>query len=412
MFPDQQALQNAWRSSNKQYPPSQENIAFLFKTGESVVWERLPIHILTSFKDITNVKVYGDTELTIAGIKIHDALANISKPAIMEHGEMEPYSIQKFLQIVHGNYDLKEAGMHNGWLLDRFKNIWMLYDAYQTMPNIEWYIVLDDDTAVWPQSIVAGLPQDNGPWYIGSPTKGGFAHGGSGFAVSRTALDFVFSDPIKASDTLYKLTQKLLTKSDLGDEMVALLLKGYVKLTPSKLFQGETSYHVKHSLETMCEPLGTFHHVSVREIQQLHDFKHFLNTSKPITYWDHFAFFSAPYLVNSIKGWSNKSKSHKTSAKSSLSCKSLCEAKHECIQWEFDPYIEECRFNFDVVLGRPVLFYDDERTIPKFEIESGWILEKVQKIIQKKNCANRNTIQDIELGWWWNAMDKWENDEQ
>lgn len=430
----------------KAAPAGSEKIKYLLKTGHSVLWERLPIHFITTLTRTPYYDVYSDAPFRFGNIEIIDSLQNISSN-YLDNDELQPYQIQKYLGIVNSNLYMKEAGMNNGWLLDRFKNIWMLFDAWERNSEFNWYVFFDDDTTILVNSLTSWLSRldHNEPLYLGSPASFHsvtFGHGGSGVAISHGAMKKLFGERSSEENKkmLLDLTDELL-KEDCGDYMVAVMLKKHVnlKLAPYTFdapfaqdkFQGETLFHTLVTDENRCEEVVSFHHHGPQEISKMWEFENYLDA--PIRYIDFYQSFVHPYLARTLSAWDNRAREKEYSNSfgeelgenkpfsSQEACQSKCEENKKCLQWRYDPFKEYCGLSTVLNLGRPVVIYEKdgrvsqsrnlrglnvERRVPEEEIVSGWMLERIEERIVKPGASCNGTLGQITepFGWWWNHM--------
>ncbi|KAF5092925.1 hypothetical protein D0Z00_004336 [Geotrichum galactomycetum] len=431
----------------KAAPVGSEKIKYLLKTGHSVLWERLPIHFITTLTRTPYYEIYSDAPFRLGNIEIIDSLQNISSN-YLANDELQPYQIQKYLDLVNSNLDIKTAGMKNGWLLDRFKNIWMLFDAWERNSEFNWYVFFDDDTSILVNSLTSWLNRldHNEPLYLGSPAafqNVKFGHGGSGVAISHGAMKKLFGgrSSEENKEMLLDLTDELL-KEDCGDYMVAVMLKKHVNLSLAPYtfdppfaqdkFQGETLFHTLVTDENRCKEVVSFHHHSPQEISKMWEFENYLDA--PIRYIDFYQSFVHPYLARTLSAWDNRAREEeyfndfdneldeRGPFNSKEACQRKCEENTKCLQWRYDPFKEYCGLSTVLSLGRPVVIYEKdgrvsqsrklrgmnvERRVPEEEIVSGWMLERIEERIVKPGAScNNGTFEQITepFGWWWSHM--------
>jgi hypothetical protein len=141
---------------------------------------------------ISNLLIVSDKEAELHGHRVHNVLADLPLSAREKVPEFEGYDAFQ-----RGESELDGAA---GWRLDRFKFLPMVERAKETNPSAEWYVFLETDTYfVW-DNLFRMLEQfdPSFPLYMGSPAPGRgigegkvvwFAYGGSGFVLSRAAVD-------------------------------------------------------------------------------------------------------------------------------------------------------------------------------------------------------------------------------
>lgn len=438
---------SAASSGPKEAPAGAKDINFLLKTGHSVVWERLPIHFITTLTRMPDYSIYSDAALRLGTVEIIDSLQNITDE-YLTHDELQPYQIQRYLRLVNANLYVKEAKMNNGWLLDRFKNIWMLFDAWERNNLYKWYVFFDDDTSIMVNGLVSWLSKldHTEPLYLGSPAHFrdlSFGHGGSGVAISRGAMERLFGDRTteESKNMLLDLTRQLLAE-DCGDYMVAYMLREHVSLGLAPYtadypyaqdkFQGETLFHTLVRPDNMCKEVVSFHHHGAREISIMWEFENHFN--KPILYRDYYQSFIHPYLAKTLSAWDNRAREmefHNDGEGSDVEpygsadkCREKCMEVNGCVQYRYDPYKRYCGLSTSLTLGRAVVNYPKEakvahyrqthglpidRRVPEEEIVSGWILERVDELFLKKSCNVSDEVEITEpFGWWWTSVSTWD----
>ena len=123
-------------------------------------------------------------------------------PSVYEHPEFEFYrSLKKYKEQGRHDYSsLLEDGSGKqkedapGWKLDKWKFLPLLDKALER--DARWYLFMEADTYVVWSNLLQWLSMFNPDrhWYLGGPSWFGdhiFAHGGTGFVLSRAALEKV-----------------------------------------------------------------------------------------------------------------------------------------------------------------------------------------------------------------------------
>lgn len=165
--------------------------------------------------------------------------------------------------------------------------------AYQTMPNKNWYLLLDDDTFVIPSSLRLLLAHldHTVPHYIGNAVgdfRGRFAHGGSAVVLSREALTLLLGSgssrvlaaaAAAASNRKHGTTASNSYSTGLappllhqayvdsitetwGDKLLATTLMRvgvYLDERFARLFNGARPRATRISADRFCMPLVSFH---------------------------------------------------------------------------------------------------------------------------------------------------------
>ncbi|KAK5790177.1 hypothetical protein VI817_007464 [Penicillium citrinum] len=182
--------------------PGIEDVLVVMKTGVTEAREKVPIHFKTTLRCIPNYVIYSDFEEEIEGVKIHDVLKSMDSGVKERVSDFDIYN-----RIVkQGRKGLEQGdfadeansaiGKPNnpGWKLDKWKFLPMAQEALKYKSNAKWYVFMEADTYIsWPTLLTWLAKFDsNKPWYLGTETQIAdviFAHGGSGFMLSRPALE-------------------------------------------------------------------------------------------------------------------------------------------------------------------------------------------------------------------------------
>ncbi|KAK9453891.1 hypothetical protein V1511DRAFT_461384 [Dipodascopsis uninucleata] len=393
----------------------------MIKTGATVLWKRLPIHFVTTLRQVPYFQVYSDQEDLIGGHQVVDVLQNMST-SMKNSDDFELYRIQQEMLENHAN-TLPEAHSginHNnkGWSLDKYKNLPMLQHAWSVRPQAKWFIFMDADSYVFWTPMLRWLRTLNyrHALYMGSavgnpPVQ--FAHGGSVAVLSRGAMLRTFgNDP-----DLYGKYDAAVTKDCCGDHMVAKVLYDHgIKMAVGDgvypyakwRFQGEPQWLVFTNKHNWCAPILSFHHISPRDIEEIHQFElEFRKThhdDQPIRYVDVYHKFMHDYLEEEKDDWDNRSNDReyspsyknafRTSEYTSLEkCKKACEDWSECVGWRKGP--DFCGLSKSVRLGRRVVRYGEDIHNEGIHWISGWMLDRIRKIRSESGC---DYVEDEHLG--------------
>jgi hypothetical protein len=167
-------------------------IQIVLKTSATENPNRVDTHMASVTRCISNLLVVSDKETELHGHRVYDILADLPPSAREKIPEFEGYDA-----LQRGESQIDGAA---GWRLDRFKFLPMVERAKQMNPSAEWYVFLETDTYfVW-DNLFRMLAQfdPSSLLYMGSPAPGRdigegkvnwFAYGGSGFVLSRAAVD-------------------------------------------------------------------------------------------------------------------------------------------------------------------------------------------------------------------------------
>lgn len=182
--------------------PDTSGILLVMKTGATEAYDRLPVQIMTVLKCLPDFLLFSDLDQQIGGYHVRDSLETVLYEAKEGNSDFDLYRAQKECAVNQDDCSkIMEGADSAGWNLDKYKNIHMAEKAYRLRPDYDWYIFVDADTYVsWPNMVYALKKLDPAKErYLGVPTligTGLFAHGGSGYVVSRGAMkEFVGKHP-------------------------------------------------------------------------------------------------------------------------------------------------------------------------------------------------------------------------
>ena len=179
--------------------PDTSRVLILLKTGASETFKRLPISFATMLKCMPdNVLVWSDMAETIAGHKVYDSLETVLETVKSTNNDFKLYNRQKNCPIAVEDCNKHHQVGVQGWNLDKYKNPHIAERVYKSHPNYDWYFYIDADTYVSWTNLVQWLKSVDPakPHYIGSIEYNGhfpFAHGGSGYFMSKAAMDSMFA---------------------------------------------------------------------------------------------------------------------------------------------------------------------------------------------------------------------------
>ncbi|KAJ1535282.1 hypothetical protein HK096_002782, partial [Nowakowskiella sp. JEL0078] len=182
-----------------------DHIAIALKTGSEVGVERVPIQLLTFLQDIKNIILIGDEHgYTIGPNVVHDVVSGLYedldiKSAIKARMVFE--DPENFNMTDYPEFEIMKD--ITGWQRDAHKNLPAFKLLYEKFPKARWYLMIDDDTYVYFDTLLARLDEFDWsyPLYLGNKNvfRGcdgvkefgdgpNFAHGGSGIIISQEAI--------------------------------------------------------------------------------------------------------------------------------------------------------------------------------------------------------------------------------
>lgn len=298
------------------YAPNSEKIFLMMKEGATVLWHRLPIHLITTFSKVPYFSIYADTPASIGGYEVIDILQNVTQ-ASFETDDFELYRKLAKLRRFSAGIDPSELNLKGGWALDKYKNIPMLVHALEVAPaSVEWFVFMDGDTYFFLDNLMDWLStlDSSDPLYLGSTASFGsmqFAHGGSGVAISRAALEKSIGQHPEWVEELEADARRICC----GDVLVSTLLekinvsvsRGYDYPHVGWKFQGQPQWNLGANSETWCQKVVSFHHLSPYDVETLWEYERLLGPERRqhITYGDIYRDFVAPHIDQWMDEWNN-----------------------------------------------------------------------------------------------------------
>ncbi|KAK9457820.1 hypothetical protein V1511DRAFT_454942 [Dipodascopsis uninucleata] len=370
----------------------------MIKTGATVLWQRLPIHLVTTLPHVPYFSIYSDAPDRVAGIEVIDILANVSQ-RLKKSDDFSIYRKQQSLLEQNSNIEpwQKEAKIEGGWTLDKYKNLPMVAHAYRNNPNLDWYIFMDADSYIlWPNMIrwlMTLNPEDK--LYMGSVAylnNEPFAHGGSGVVMSRGLLNATFG---KEPDLEHKYDAYTQVHC-CGDHVLAHafmdhgehVLSGNSYPYVHYRFQGEPPRFMRFFQDNWCAEVNTFHHLTAHDVTSLYQFEKQFDEEHAISHADVYRYFIEPYITSERKdNWDNVSDGEKFTKDSDNvpaevyntydGCEKRCKEDSECYQFRFKE--GECQLSRNIRLGCP----DDNK---KTAYSSGWNVDRINRMRKQAKC--------------------------
>ncbi|KAJ5116307.1 hypothetical protein N7456_000655 [Penicillium angulare] len=336
--------------------PGMQDVLVVMKTGVTESREKVPIHFSTTLRCVPHYVIYSDFEEEIQGVKIHDALRSMGPEITERTPDFDIYNRIKEM----GRKGLEQddfadeansaIGKPNnpGWKLDKWKFLPMAQEALAYKSNAKWFVFIEADTYVsWPTllSWLAGFDPKK-PWYIGTETQIAetiFAHGGSGFMLSKPAL--------KAAVTEYKSRKHelhLYTDGHWAGDCVLgrVLADAGVNLHFSwPILQNSNLGELDEFATDLyrlpwCFIAVAFHHLSPLDIEKLWKFeqKRWHDKNKRILlHSDLFREWLYPEMATQPlrQGWDNLSDEEQPFVTSFEECRDICGVQKTCVQFAF-----------------------------------------------------------------------------
>ncbi|KAI5249751.1 hypothetical protein E4T43_00632 [Aureobasidium subglaciale] len=432
-----------------QCPPSSEtsDIVLSIKTGATEAFDKLPTQLLTILQCADNLLLFSDLDQDIHSLHIHDVLDRYDPDFLANHADFELYREQKKYQaegrdiqtlasMKDSNSDWRTAGHNAAWALDKYKFLHMIERAWELQPDKDWYVFAETDTYIVWRNLVQWLKgfDPTEPLYLGrgEPMKKEegdgfyFAHGGSGFVLSRAAM-YLFCETNKG---LASRWDARIPDLWFGDYVVAKAIKEELGLnltSAAPMFSGHKPMNLPIGAGIWCRPVITQHHLRSEEVQTLWMLEHDFYTNSSSGSVPHLRF---SHLFRDILtgvnfpelrlGWDNMSQDDMYTIKpprtrgqaqkkpdervgestvqedpnaSSEACNAACEVTETCFQWahlNFTTVEENNRHRGGICYLSSVFRFGNQRP------EESWVDEK-----------NATNIHSWSSGWHLPAIEAW-----
>ena len=183
-----------------QLPGRNSSIVLIVKTGATEAFGKLPTQLQTILRCVPDLLLFSDMEQTVAGALVRDSLDTVLD-SVKQSDEFGLYRAQQECLVSQGDCMRHSDKAKGGWAMDKYKNIHIAEKAYSLKPRRDWYVVIDADTFLFWTTLVAFLDRldPSQKLLLGSIAHNKdfpFAHGGSGYVMSRAAMDdFVGNHP-------------------------------------------------------------------------------------------------------------------------------------------------------------------------------------------------------------------------
>ncbi|THC89348.1 hypothetical protein EYZ11_011201 [Aspergillus tanneri] len=340
-----------------------DDVLVVLKTGVTEALDKVPVHFQTTLRCVPHYVVFSDFAEDIGGVHVHDALQNMDSEVKRTVPDFDIYNRiqQQGRAGLESNDFADEAnsaiGKPNnpGWKLDKWKFLPMVQETLKYKPDAKWYVFMEADTYFSWGTLMEWLSHFDAskPHYIGTETQIAdviFAHGGSGFVLSRPAMQL-------ASDEYATRTTELNEYTDghwAGDCVLELdeFTKGFYR-------------------EPWCFAAAAFHHLSAEDIQDLaqYELHRWRLTQKTVLlHKDVFKELIYPDLSDVRDNWDNLSDEEQLVVSSFNDCKSICTNDPGCVQFAYRG--GKCFTGKTPRLG-----------VRNPEAQSGWIVRRVKDMM-------------------------------
>ncbi|KAL1964133.1 hypothetical protein VTN77DRAFT_7221 [Rasamsonia byssochlamydoides] len=398
--------------------PHAANTLIIVKTGANVIYDKLPIQLLTALRCARDPLIFSDLAQTLGPYRVYDVLDNVTED-IKNGPEFDYYrTLQDYQKSGQDVRTLCETSRDAAWKLDRFKFIHMLKKTWTMRPHHDWYAFVEDDTYLMWTNLMLWLERldPSEPLYLGSQTyfnNEAFAHGGSGIILSRETMSRVLDEDPDITARYDRIVQNEIY----GDYtlMKALQEKGISLGLYKPMLQGEKQNTLRFGPgrylgeRYWCQPLITMHHVTPVDVDSIWRFEQQrTDLTKPLLIADMYEYFMGRDLPSSSRedDWYNFSEDlffrspevvhgdrqlppdemtpvQKEAHQSFEQCAKACDEHPRCFQYVHvsSSSQQTCAFSFSYRLG--------ERRLPGPEgtrYQSGWNMAKIVRDQAENAC--------------------------
>lgn len=369
----------------------------------TVATQRLSGHFAADLhhSTIPRWQIYSDAEQDIEGHHIVDVIADVANTEQgRKSSKLAPYRKQTE-RLMEG---LPALAGSDKWDIDVFKNIPMDLDAAQRFPDVDWYIHGDADTYIVQSNLLKYLSHldSSAHHFLGATSYVNgvpFAHGGSGYVISRGLMQEAF---VTQRDAMVRQSIEGPAHEAFGDFLIAISLYGLEGVdisSPEKnttlSFTGELPQNIRYESRRICKPVFSMHHVVDADLDnKLWLFEQTLlqkkGLSEMITFADLFWYFASEPLRRGVEGrdqslqvvaWDNSSnQDEEKGVETAEGCAAVCDEHSDCIGWTLRP-------NDD---GSPRCYRQPNMRIgaaaSSTATVSGWRLDRFRRIWSRKGC--------------------------
>lgn len=392
--------------------PGANDTLVIVKTGATELQDRLPVHLHTTFRCYPHYIVVSDHEETYRGLQIRDALDSVSEEKKAEHADFGLYRRLK----QSGRKALEESELsgseseetnwggkrgNQGWKVDKWKFVPMVNNTYYDFPDFKWYLFIEADTYIMWATLLQYLNalDHTKNYYIGNQMVIGddvFAHGGSGFVVSQSAMR-VMTDYYAT----YKMELEAFTDWHwAGDCVLGMAFKKakipltyawpiFIEEYPGKVPYGKLkgASIPDPSKRLWCYPTVSYHHVNPEMVESLFEFEQDWMDTRPkssepfLRHKDIFQKYIMPRMKEIATDWDNENDADEGLGLSMEECEARCQASSVCLQWSLEANGGLCKTRQDPGLGKA-----------KQNVTSGWMYDRIVKFADQPPCKNEGWI--------------------
>jgi hypothetical protein len=375
-----------------------DDVQVVLKVGAAEAHSKLPLYLGGTVACVPHLHIFSDYEERVYGHLLHDALARLPPEDRVDNPDFQIY--EEIQRLKKDNATIEKTS--EGWRLDKYKFLPMMELTWAMTPDKPWYFFIELDTYVNWENLVRFLQRldPSQPLYIGSPVwpqdRPIFAHGGSGFILSREALrrlavrgrEFREGDRYPVGSHQFGIP---IAEQCCGDEILAWALKdsGVTINGYWPMFNGEKPSTMRFNQEQWCEAIITMHHMNHQDFSKMRSWElKRPDPHKPLTFAELYGFLE-PYLYSKTRHWDNMSEdveylSPDAAATSVDTCAVKCQNDRLCMQYAYRN--GTCRLSHTIRLGHRQKLFDDVPVI------SGWQMDRILVFKARNPCQHAHLV--------------------
>ncbi|RMZ82973.1 hypothetical protein DV737_g1798, partial [Chaetothyriales sp. CBS 132003] len=393
--------------------PEIEDVQIVVKTATHELHTKLTTQIRTTLQCFPDLLIFSDMDEQLGKFPVYDALSHVNQTLKDTHEDFEYYRIMQLKRLVNTNFtdmEFSNEDRESALKLDKYKLVHMLELAWKMAPLKKWYVFIEADTYLVASNLMLWLEifHHSKSVYLGAPAYlngKAFAHGGSGFILSGTAL----SRFIDGREEFAVQYDRQMVNEGLGDFVLTRALEEkYVTLQPSwPMLQAEKPSTIPfgpgpdNGAVHWCQPVITMHDVSPEDITKLWAYQQSRpDVKQPLLLKEIYENIVGPELTEEKEDWYNLSDDQylrapgmegerqkaaeemndadKEAHKSFEACRHACSQDIRCFQFAYTE--GSCGFSFSYRLGGPRGEEDGRRW------KSGWDFETIHAYEEWNGC--------------------------
>ncbi|CAK1354717.1 hypothetical protein CB0940_01467 [Cercospora beticola] len=377
--------------------PGADDTVVVMKTGGTELGHKLPIHLNTTLLCYPNKIIFSDYEEDFLDEHIFDALESVNEVTKSQHPDfelwrrlrngggrraLEPHELSGQVSKVGTSMGKTD---NPGWRLDKWKFLPIVNRTLSEWPNKKWYIFVETDTFIHWQTLLNYLAalDHTRPYYIGGPMWIGdilFAHGGTGFVISKPALESVVS-MFRGHQTEWEWFVNDFWAGD-GVLGKAMIDSGTRMTHGWPIFQGDGIGSMdwtrnEGGRRLWCSPTASYHHLTPSVVEDLWrwEMDWMAQVDEPqavLHHHDMYSMYLLPRIQKPRINWDNQCKDDKGPVADLEECRSICQQSRTCLQYSLS-IDSRC-----LVSERPQLGEMAKG------VESGWIADRMEQFAKEQ----------------------------